>query len=172
MEQQAKDTKDVQEVGHHLQKTAHAMAGAERDVFARSSYNRYYYACYLEARTALKEMSADWGRARHKSFPDIFRSSIPKILKAGRKVADRADDVELKKRIDQSLRACAELASIIERAYGTRIVADYNPEIGVGFNYSARFSLNGVEITDAHEWHGRVQLLASQILSTWRQVNA
>lgn len=162
----------MQEVGHHLQKTAHVIAGVERDVFARSSYNRYYYACYLEARAALNEMSADWGRARHKSFPEIFRASIPKALRTGRRTADRAGDSLLVRQIDQSLRACAELASIIERAYGTRIVADYNPEIGVGFNGTARFSLNGVEVTDAHQWHGRVKLLASQILSTWRQVNA
>lgn len=148
------------------------MTGVERDIFARSAYNRYYYACYLEIRAAFKEMSKDWGRAAHKSFPEILRSSISKNLKSGRKTATRVGDVELKRRLDQAIRACVELATIIERANGARIIADYSPEILVGFNGSARFSLNGVEITEAHQWHGRVRVLTSQILSAWRQVNA
>lgn len=162
----------MQEVAHHLQKTAHAMTGVERDAFARSAYNRYYYACFLELRAAFKEMSEEWGGAKHKSFPEILKSSISKKLKYGRKSANRVGDVELVRRVDQALRACSELSSIVERANGARIVADYNPEIGVGFNGSARFSLNGVEITEAHQWYGRVSILTSQILSTWRQVNA
>jgi len=161
----------VQEVAHHLQKEAHAMAVGERDAFARSAYNRYYYACYLEIRAAFKEMSDEWGRAAHKSFPEILRSAISRNLKAGRRSANRLGDSELEKRINQALRSCLELASIIERANSARIIADYNPEIGVGFTGVARFSLNGVEITEAHEWYGRVRVLTSQILSTWRQVN-
>ncbi len=73
--------KDMQEVAHHLQKTAHSMAGLERDAFARSAYNRYYYACYLEIRTAFSEMSAEWGRSAHKKFPEILRSSISRDLR-------------------------------------------------------------------------------------------
>lgn len=162
----------MQEVAHHLQKEAHAMAGVGRDAFARSAYNRYYYACYLEIRTTFREMSVEWGRSAHKNFPEILRSSIPRNLKSGRRVANRVGDAELERRIDQALRGCMELASIIERANGARIIADYSPEIEVGFDGSARFSLNGVEITEAHEWYGRVRVLASQILSAWRQVNA
>lgn len=162
----------MQEVAHHLQKQAHAIAGIERDAFARSAYNRYYYACYLEIRTAFKEMSAEWGRSAHKAFPEILRSSISKNLKSGKRSASRLGDTELERRIDQALRGCVELASIIEKANGARIIADYSPDIGVGFNGSARFSLNGIEITEAHEWYGRVRILVSQILSVWRQVNA
>ncbi len=166
------DPTGVQEVAHHLQKQAHAMAGGERDAFARSAYNRYYYACYLEIRDAFKEMSPEWGRAAHKSFPGILKSSISKNLKAGRKTASRVGDSELERRIDQALRACAELASIIEKANGARIVADYNPEIRVDFNGNARFALNGIEINVAHDWYSRVRVLAGQMLSAWRQINA
>lgn len=162
----------MQEVAHHLQKTAHSMVGVERDAFARSAYNRYYYACYLEIRVAFREMSAEWGRSAHSNFPAILRSSIPKCLKSGKREANRVGDAELERRISQALRGCAELASIIEKANGARIIADYSPEIGVGFNGSSRFSLNGVEITEAHEWYDRVKLLVSQILSAWRQINA
>lgn len=169
---QAEGMADVQEVAHHLQIKAHTMTGGERDAFARSAYNRYYYACYLEIRAVFREMSVDWGRAAHKSFPGILRSSISKNLKSGRKAANRVGDTELERRIDQALRGCAELALIIEKANGARIIADYSPDISVGFNGSARFSLNGIEITEAHEWYGRVRVLANQILSAWRQVNA
>jgi hypothetical protein len=169
---QAESMKDMQEVAHHLQKTAHSMAGFERDAFARSAYNRYYYACYLEVRDAFREMSAEWGRSAHKSFPEILRSSISKTLKSGRRAANRVGDAELERQIDQALRGCAELASIIEKANGARIIADYSPEIVVGFDGSTRFSLNGIEITEAHEWYGRVRVLVRQILSAWRQVNA
>jgi hypothetical protein len=164
--------KDMQDVAHHLQKTAHSMEGIDRDAFARSAYNRYYYACYLEIRTAFREMSAEWGKSGHKTFPDILKSSIAKNLKSGRKTAVRVKDDELLIQIDQALRGCLELASIIEKANGTRIIADYSPEIGVGFNGSTRFSLNGIEITEAHQWYDRVRLLVRQILSVWRQVNA
>lgn len=166
------DLAAMQEVAHHLQKEAHAMAGVERDAFARSAYNRYYYSCFLEIRAAFKEISEEWERAAHKSFPEILKSPISKNLKLGKRTANRVGDVELVRRIDQALRGCIELASIVERANGARIVADYNPEIGVGFNGSARFSLNGIEITEAHQWHDRVRVLTRQILSTWRQVNA
>jgi outer membrane protein TolC len=101
----------------------------------------------------------------------MLRSAISKNLKSGRRAANRLGDSDLERRINQALRACVELASIIERANGARIIADYSPEIGVGFNGGARFSLNGVEITEAHEWYGRVRVLTSQILSAWRQVN-
>ena len=162
----------MQEVAHHLQKEAHGMTGVERDAFARSAYNRYYYACYLDIRDAFTQMSESWGRAAHKSFPKILRQSITNNLKSGRKTAYRVGDAELERMILQALRACAELASIIEKANGARIVADYNPEIRVGFEGNARFSLNGVQITEAHKWHGRVRVLTSQMLSAWRQVNA
>ncbi|WP_133065439.1 hypothetical protein [Niveispirillum lacus] len=164
--------KEVQEVAHHLQKTAHSTEGVERDAFARSAYNRYYYACYLEIRAVFREMSPDWERSAHKSFPEILTSSISKNLKSRRKAASRVEDTELVRRIDQAVRACKELAKIIEKANGARIVADYNPEIEVGFNGNARFSLNGIEITEAHQWYGQVRVLASQILSVWRQINA
>ncbi len=162
----------MHEVAHHLQKEAHATSGVERDAFARSAYNRYYYACFLEVRTAFKDMSDEWGRAQHKSFPEILKSSIPKNLKSGKKAAIRIGDNELARQVDQALRGCNELSSIFEKANGARIVADYNPEIKVCFNESARFSLIEVEITEAHEWYGRVRMLINQIASTWRQVNA
>jgi len=161
----------MQEVAHHLQKQAPAMAGCERDAFARSAYNRYYYACYLVIRTAFGEMSEEWGRAAHKSFPEILRSSICKKLKSGRKSANRVGDNELVQQIDRAIRASYELSSIIQKANGARIVADYNPDIAVGFSGSNRFSLNGVEITHAHEWCGRAKVLTNQILQAWRQVN-
>ncbi len=145
------------------------MVGADRDAFARSAYNRYYYSCYWAIRAAFAEMSPSWAKAPHKAFPEILKD-IAKKLKIERRRAQRLDDHDLTKQIDAARRAIEVLVPIIEKANVTRIVADYQPEIGVRFDGSARFSLNGVEITDAHEWNGRVEILMNKVLSAWRQV--
>lgn len=82
----------MQEVAHYLQMKAHATTGPERDLFARSAYNRYYYACFLEMRSAVTEMRPEWARSPHKSYPELLSGSVTKTLKTERKKAQRIED--------------------------------------------------------------------------------
>ena len=48
-------------VGHHLQQEAiRRTSDAEKDVFGRSSYNRYYYAAFLTARSLFVSLDPGW----------------------------------------------------------------------------------------------------------------
>ena len=162
----------MQSVAHHLQMHAHNNVGPERDAFARSAYNRYYYACFLSLRSAFSEINPDWARTPHKSYPEILGGSIQRRLKDERRRAQKADDLRLVSLIEGALRAIPELCKIIKEANAARVTADYEPSIQVVFNQADRFSLNGVEVSRAHEWHNRVTTLIASLLDAWRQFNA
>ena len=159
-------------VAHHLQVHAHNNNGPERDFFARSAYNRYYYGCYLLLRSTFAEMNPDWEETPHKSYPDLLNGSITRALKHAKGRAHKAKDVELVAMIDGALRAIPQLRAIIEEANATRIVADYYPRVSVDFDSAARFSLNGVDVSKAHEWQSKVQTLTGSLITAWRQINA
>lgn len=162
----------MQAVAHHLQIYAHGLIGPERDAFARSAYNRYYYACFLSLRAAFAEMNTQWKNAPHRSYPEILSRSIAQKLHAERRKANKNRDYELLNLIFTAHRAIPEISKIIKEAYATRIVADYEPDILVDFKGGDRFSLNEVQITNAHEWYQRVSILTESLLAAWRQINA
>lgn len=162
----------MQEVARHLQIYAHRHSGDGKDAFARSAYNRYYYACYLLLRELVSEMDPRWKQTRHKSFPDLLGGQITKRLKQERNKARRAEDYVLYEMIQTSLRAVREMTRIIKDAYATRLVADYEPAVAVDFTGPERFSLNNVDITQAHEWQDKLSTLVSEIRSTWNQFDA
>lgn len=162
----------MQCVGHHLQIYAHNNAGPDRDLFARSAYNRYYYGCFLMLREAFREMDSAWIHSPHKSYPEILSGQITRRLKHERRAAQKLGDTDLTKTIDSALRAIPKICEIIKEAYATRVVADYEPSIQVCFRGENRFSLNDIEISKAHQWQNRMQILISAVLTAWRQVNA
>ncbi len=164
----------MQEVAHHLQIHAHThgLAGAGKDAFARSAYNRYYYGCFLALRTTLAEMDPKWAKIAHKSYPDVLSGAIANSLKGELKRSRKNGDMELEKLLESALRSTQELSKIMMEANAVRIVADYKPSIAVDFTNGKRFSLNEIEIDRAHRWHGRISALTGSLRSAWRQVNA
>ncbi len=62
----------MHEVGHHLQKIAISKTDQNRDVFARSAFNRYYYGAYLNVRELLSSLNPEWSRPRHRHIPYIL----------------------------------------------------------------------------------------------------
>jgi hypothetical protein len=159
-------------VGHHLQIEAIRRHDVrERDLFARSAFNRYYYASFLLIRDAFGEMEPSWQTMPHKSYPTTLRGKVTQTLKRGRSQAMKLGDYQLEEQLRTSSAAAAELAKLLERAYGTRVAADYD-DTPVIFATGQRFSLNSITITEAHEWSQKVQTLASTIKSGWRQIHA
>ena len=162
----------MQEVAHHLQIHAHGLAGPQKDAFARSAYNRYYYGCFLSLRSTFAEMNSQWEKTPHKSYPDLLNGTISKKLKTERARASRNGDGDLERLIEAALRGIPELSRIMSEANAARIVADYEPSIAVDFTNGSRFSLNQIDIGRAHDWHRRIELLTVSLRSAWRQINA
>lgn len=120
-------------VANHLRDHACDLSDAsDVDLFGRSAFNRFYYACYWEIRTRLPDIVTDWTKMSHKSLPECLTTSI---LKGTLKTLDRlrkskiisdSDFGRLRPRI---MRSIPEIAQLLERGYSVRCMADYNPEI-------------------------------------------
>jgi len=103
----------------------------EIDLFGRSAFNRFYYACYWEIRTNLPDMVKDWTKMGHKSLPECLKASVltdttntlEKLRRS--KVISDADFGRLYPRITRSI---AEIARLLEQGYSVRCTADYNPD--------------------------------------------
>lgn len=162
----------LQQVAHHLQVTANARRDpVERDLFGRSSYNRYYYAAFLLVRSVLAEMRDEWGKMAHASMPEVLTSEVCRILDKGRKKADKVGDMELSRQCHRAIKAAKELACLMRASSATRVVADYHPEILVNFVHGERFTLNEVGITEAHQWPEKAKAWLGEIHGAWRQLD-
>lgn len=163
----------MQQVARHLQITAMGLVDPlERDLFGRSSYNRYYYATFLCVRAVLVRLRPEWSRMAHASLPEVLTVEVCKTLKKGRDRADRLGDMELVWQCSRAIKAAKELAALMRSSSATRVVADYHPEILVNFVHGERFSLNEVGITEAHQWPERAQAWLTDIEGAWSQVHA
>lgn len=161
----------MQSVAHHLQIEAMAQPDEQKDVFARSAYNRYYYAVFLSARSMVSELDPKWLRLPHADYPKVLLGkNISTRLKVEALRANKNGDFELQKRLDDAVRACAALASLITKANAARKVADYEPDKLVEFTTSGRFSLNSITVTDAHNWLAAVDNYTNVIKDGWKQI--
>ena len=162
----------MQIVGHFLQKEAIKEQSGDRDLFARSAYNRYYYTVFLATRRMLTEINGKWAGSPHKSYPEILNGTIMKSFKNSRLRAVKNGDGQLIELLQSGIRSAQSLASLIEKANGVRVVADYEPAEPVKFSSAGRFSLKSVEITDAHNWNAQVEVWIIAITQAWKQINA
>ena len=159
-------------VGHHLQIQAHNKDKAmyDREAFARSAYNRYYYACYLHLQSELGEMNPGWKCRYHRNYPEFIKGKIKEhFSKEKRRIGSH--DRKLSRDTRSAIQSLYEAAEILERANKTRVVADYRPETRVEFKGTDRFSLNSLNITDAHGWYINIQTLMKDVRRAWGQIN-
>ncbi|MDB5740767.1 MAG: hypothetical protein JWP16_1807 [Alphaproteobacteria bacterium] len=161
----------MQVVGHFLQMEAIKNHSGARDLYARSAYNRYYYGVFLNTRAMFAGLDSSWSALAHKSYPDVLKGKLTKRFKQERYRAIKAGDAELVEILNAALQAAVALASLMEKAYGVRVVADYKPEELVQFSTSDRFSLKSIDITDAHNWESTVSLWIGAIQRAWKQLH-
>ncbi|MGQ5718436.1 hypothetical protein ACT6ND_06825 [Pseudochrobactrum asaccharolyticum] len=161
----------MQKVGHHLHMQAKLCADLDRDVFARSAYNRYYYSSFLIIREAFNKMDPSWSKTAHKSYPETLKGEVKKRLKRAYSRAEKIKDNEATRDITNAQRAILQLCKIITEAYGIRVVADYKPETQVVFLENNTFSLNSISIEAAYKWKDDVQTLSKIILTAWKHVD-
>lgn len=143
----------------------------ERDAFARSAFNRYYYSAFLNIREMLGALDSSWSSLPHKSYPEVLQGQVKKKFNRARSRASRNDDTVLVDRIDTAKRALDELAKMMSTAYGIRVVADYEPNEAVDFNARPRFALRSVDISDAHDWENNTRLLCQSVENTWNEIH-
>jgi hypothetical protein len=119
----------------------------------------------------LAQLRPEWGRLPHAAYPELLVGTILKVLSNGRKQAQKIQDRDLVSQCSRAVVAAKELARLMSASSATRKVADYHPEIPVNFVHADRFTLNSVEITEAHHWPERAKAWAREIEDAWRQVN-
>lgn len=161
----------MQVVGHHLDVQAVAASNADKDAFARSAFNRYYYSAFLTIREMLSKMDPAWAGLGHASYPDILTGNIRKSLKRARRRASKNDDDDLVEKIDKAVRSIHELTSIIRTAYAVRVIADYQPEEVICFTNAGRFTLRSVSATDAYDWESTSRAHCGSVYQAWSEVH-
>ncbi|MEB2416658.1 hypothetical protein [Citrobacter sp. R-1.5.2] len=148
------------EVAEHLTKQAKAShrKGAQTivlaDAFARSAFNRYYYACFLCIRTFVSSIEAKWSNVAHLDVPNLLRNNVKqKIdaeLKKGEKIGILTPGGYQSKK-SMVLTSLEIMASTMSLAYIVRGIVDYEPEIKIMFNEGA-FSINATSVAEAKGW--------------------
>ena len=160
-------------VGHHLQVTAWEKTpqDPDRDAYARSAFNRYYYGVFLTVRDMFRKMGLHSEKMRHASFPDVLSGKITKEFGNAQKRARRNDDFVLVKKIHKVKLSIHELKELVKKANEIRKVADYDPDEPVIFAGEPRFTLKSVDVTKAHDWGRNARILCGSILLVWEQIN-
>jgi hypothetical protein len=144
----------------------------ERDQFARSSFNRFYYAAFLRVRDGLATMSPGWDEMAHAAMPQLLRGSITGKLKMGLAQAKRNEDGDLVSICSCALDAAFDLANLLDQGRMTRVTADYRPDQPVDFSTVPDFSLNEVTVKSARSWRHRADVQMQTIEKAWRQIGA
>lgn len=148
------------------------------DLFARSAFNRYYYACFLLTRSMCGQVDPHVTSIAHKRLPQHLRETVAKHFKLRIKPFERAQHthrgaslkVNLNSLKNDVLTSLDELAGILESAYAVRVVADYDPDIVVECGNNNNFLLAGKSLQEAAQWVRRVAFLVGRIRSDWKQL--
>ncbi|TWT20326.1 hypothetical protein FQY83_11390 [Luteimonas marina] len=160
-------------VAVHLQTEAVSRSsGEEKDLFGRSSYNRYYYATFLCVRGLLRRLNAEWADLPHAAYPELLRGKVKKALQKGRASAQKTGDADVVRACNRACSAVLSLAKLMTESSATRVTADYYPEVPIQFSGVDRFSLRSVDITTAHSWLTEAQTYTMAIEEAWNQINA
>lgn len=159
-------------VGSHLANAANEKAGMEKDSFARSAFNRYYYSAFLEIRSVLQQLNPAWSRPNHADVPELLEKAAIKQIKLEVKKAE--DKGLLKRGQAESIRtrsnaAASELASLFTTAREVRRIADYEPEILVQIDGN-KYTLNSYSLASAAGWKKQVSVQSKTLLKVYSEL--
>ncbi|WP_234731321.1 hypothetical protein [Acidocella facilis] len=160
----------MQNVALFLQTKANSCPHDSRDfdLFGRSSFNRYYYAAYLEVRSLLGSLNESWATAQHSSIPKLLNGQIVEQIGRKRQRAAKLGDTAALQICSRAKQSAHDLAALMETAYATRVTADYHPEVIVEAETRGRFRLNLVSVTIAHDWPVKARENGERIKRAWR----
>jgi len=139
----------------------------DKDAYARSALNRYYYATFLEARRLLSGIDSKWSSTPHKSYPDHLKGKMLKRIKKKSQKMKDLNDFSSSRLLDSAGHNLPLLAAIMEEGYKLRIQADYFPENKVEFKSATDYVLNNTTLENAKTWPSRAEKITNQILRAW-----
>jgi|SRR5580658_224368 hypothetical protein len=145
----------------------HPADSRDFDLFGRSSFNRYYYAVYLEVRSMLGGLNSTWATVAHKSIPDLLTGQVLARIRQLKARATRLRDNRATDICRRGAASARELATLMKGANAVRVAADYHPEIAVVLDDRGRFQLNLMSVTIAHEWTERAREHGRRIRRAW-----
>lgn len=162
----------MRQVAEHLESEAkrRRMSVDEVNLFARSAFNRYYYATFLLARELMKKFRPDW-KGNHSSLPKELTGSILREIKQLKNKANRLRDYGVVNQCDACIHHIHRLSEVLEDAYGLRVIADYEPEIAAAIDRDGTIALGDKKISEAKHWVEQAILLKGQIETFWGKSN-
>ena len=162
----------MEDVAHHLQQEALVrLTAAQRDSFARSAFNRFYYAAFLSVSRTLRLLRPEWAGIPHKNIPDLIHGTILTALKKGQRQALRVGDQETAEACGRAISLCHDLADLMKTGYAVRVTADYEADVAVDFSSGIDFRLATVKVSTAKQWPRRATAYAQTIQSAWNQIS-
>jgi len=145
-------------VGEQLQDWAEAKKITyEQDVFARSAFNRFYYAAFLITRDMLGELKPKWKNTAHKNIPNLLLTSVKKSVdnelkkQLNRGVISMGEKSSFKTKLNS---ATVELSNLLKEAYELRVTADYAPEVPI-LKLNNVLKLKEYKLSSARKWPGK-----------------
>lgn len=163
----------MHQVAEHLSSEAKVQKEPlDADAFARSAFNRYYYATFLGVRKFVSALDADWARRTHSGLPDLLEGDVLKIIRNQAKKLEKQGAIttsRVRAISKQAGQASSEIASILRIAYNVRVVADYKPEQLVLFNH-ADFALADHTRAEARNWKTRVDQAIGVLLGISKEL--
>lgn len=163
----------MQVVGKHLSDFAWRIRGRspDDDLFARSAFNRYYYATFLASRRLLIETTGTKDLP-HKSVPEYltggFRKTVKRRIQAAFKsgVLSHADRSGM---LDTLRHNTLLLRELLMQAYGVRVLADYQPDIPVEIRDDT-YLLGTSTLSAASNWAGRAAMHCKNLHRLWKDL--
>lgn len=160
----------------------------EVDMFGRSSFNRYYYACYWEVRVVLSDLylksngsrvklpkgTAPAGQPKglsnikdipHIDIPDHLRGPFRRYLNDNAKRLYKRgvlQSVDYRKTVGRAERAVGIVAESLKKGYMLRCIADYSLEIKIA-KLDNRLSLDNTKLTSMQTLYNDVRKEAGVI---------
>lgn len=162
-------------VGLHLRHEATTRNAANfMDSFARSSFNRFYYAAFLHVRGTLQDLTLWPATMGHADLPLYIRGEVLKGSRKGLKEAQRTGLISIGEynRLKALLESATnEIHSVLTEGYAIRVLADYRPEQSIQGTGSA-FTLGGCPVVTAVGWFDRVRDACSDLAEVRSAIGA
>jgi hypothetical protein len=163
----------MQIVGKHLSDFAMSIRGTSPDdtLFARSAFNRYYYATFLASRQLLIDTMGK-GELPHKVVPEYlmgqFQNTVKRQIQIGFKsgVLSSADRARMLGALKQNTLLLRELLVL---AYGVRVLADYEPDVPIAVTVDT-YSLGASTLSSASNWASRAQMHCKNLHKIWKDL--
>lgn len=163
----------MQVVGQHLSDIAMSIRGNSPDdtLFARTAFNRFYYATFLASRKLLIDTMGTGGLP-HKALPEYitgqFRKTVKRQIELGFRSGVLSNTVRAR-----MLSALKEntllLRELLVLAYGVRVLADYEPDTPVGITGDT-YSLGASTLSAASKWTSRAQMHCKNLHKIWKDL--